>query len=57
MATEAVTPELVVTKTPLTRKALIVAGATVGLILAGGLAFLKTRTDADETVSDESSES
>lgn len=56
MATEAVTPELVVPKTPLNRKVLIVAGAAVGLILAGGLAFLKTHS-ADETSSDDSSES
>ena len=40
----------VATKTPLARKALIVVGATVGLILAGGFAFFKMRNADDETV-------
>lgn len=49
MDTQTVTPD-VAPQTPLARKALIVAGATVGLILAGGFAFLKTRNADDETV-------
>lgn len=54
MDPQTVTPD-VAPSTPLARKALIVVGATVGLLMAGGLAFLRTR-NTDETVDSDASE-
>ncbi len=41
------------TSTPLTRKALILAGSVAGIIIAGGFAFLKNRNaDAEQELAD-----
>jgi len=38
------------TTTPLTRKALVLAGSVAGIIIAGGFAFLKNRAQSEEVV-------
>ena len=48
--------EVVAPKTTLARKALILSGATVGLILAGGFAYLKTRSSSDDAVASDAAD-